>query len=117
MVLPTLTGMPITREATEACADVGGPSSVHTLSALRNVTIVRACLATVYDVLNSCKLDVQEKNEFYSAKSEAHSKFIGREEQLWKHTEEKGNKETELFVLGVGIFFAKLSFFTGVKSY
>jgi len=61
MLLPTLTGTPISREAREACADVGRPSGVHTLSTLRNVTIVRACLAMVYDVFNSCRLDAQER--------------------------------------------------------
>lgn len=61
MVLPTLTGTPISREAREACADVGRPSGVHTLSALRNVTTVCACLAVVYNIFNSCRLDVQER--------------------------------------------------------
>lgn len=82
MVLPTLTGTSISGEAREACADVGRPSGVHTLSALRNVTIVCARLAMVYGVVNSCRWDVQErrwKSEFSSAKSEAHSKFIGRQ--------------------------------------
>lgn len=58
----------------------------------------------------------RRKFEFSSIKSEAHNRFIGREEQLWKHTEEKQNKETKFFCLGIGIFFAKISPFTGVKS-
>lgn len=94
VVLPTLTGTPISSEAREACADVGRSAGVHTLSSLRNVTIVRACLAMVYDIFNSCRLDVQKRRgklELFFTKSEAHNKFTGREEQMWKHTEEKGN--------------------------
>lgn len=58
MVLPTLTGSPISGEAGEAGADVGRPSGVHTLSTLRNVTVVCAPLAVVYLMLHSCRLNV-----------------------------------------------------------
>lgn len=60
MVLPTLTGTPVSREAREARADVGRATSVHTLSTLRNVTTMCACLTVVYGIFNSCRLDVQE---------------------------------------------------------
>lgn len=63
MVLPTLTGSSISREAREACADVGRPSGVHTLGTLRNVTVVCACLAMVYGIFNSCKLDIKRGDE------------------------------------------------------
>lgn len=61
MLLPTLTGMPISGEAREAGADVGRPSGVHTLGTLRNVTVVCARLAVVYHILDSCRLNVQER--------------------------------------------------------
>lgn len=60
MVLPTLTGTPVSREAREARADVGRATRVHTLSTLRNVATMRACLTVVYGIFNSCRLDVQE---------------------------------------------------------
>lgn len=63
MVLLTLTGTPISREAREACADVGRPTSVHALSPLRDVAAMCARLAVVYGIFNSCRLDTQEKGE------------------------------------------------------
>lgn len=95
MLLLTFTGTPISREAREACADVGRATSVHTLSTLRNVTVVCACLAVVYNIFNSCRLDAQKRNEkliFFFMKFEACNKFIGSKEQLWKHTVENRKK-------------------------
>lgn len=107
MVLPTLTGTPISGEAREACADVGGPSSVHTLGTLRNVTVVCAPLAVVYHILHSCKVHVKErrwKSELSFIKSKPPNKFI------WENICERlqDRKETRNwggFPLGVGIFF------------
>lgn len=63
MVLLTLTGTPISRETREARADVGRPTSVHTLSTLGDIAAVCARQAVVYGVFNSCRLDTQEKSE------------------------------------------------------
>lgn len=119
MVLLTLTGTPVSSEAREACADVGRSAGVYTLSTLRNVTIVCACLAMVYGIFNSCRLDVQERRgklEPFFTKSEAHSKFRGRENRC-ESTQER-NETLRVGTVGnfFFFFFPKISPYTGFKS-